>query len=47
MLQITCYSVICAIYSDDVMKYIGYIEICVGVGGSMGPFIGGQLYSRY
>lgn len=26
------------------MKYIGYIEIAVGVGGGIGPFLGGQIY---
>ena len=37
MLQITGYSVITAIYADDMMRYIGYIEICVGVGLGLGP----------
>jgi len=41
MLQITCYGVICQLFTDDIMKYIGYIEISVGVGGGIGPFIGG------
>ena len=49
MLQITGYSVITAIYADDMMRYIGYIEMCVGVGLGVGPvmasFIQGQISS--
>jgi MFS family permease len=41
MLQITCYGVICQLFTDDIMKYIGYIEISVGVGNGIGPFLGG------
>ena len=44
MLQITCYGVICQLFTDDIMKYIGYIEIAVGVGNGVGPFLGGQIY---
>jgi predicted MFS family arabinose efflux permease len=44
MLQITCYGVICQLFNDDIMRYIGYIEISVGVGAGLGPGIGGQLY---
>jgi predicted MFS family arabinose efflux permease len=37
--------VVTSIYSDDMMKYIGYIEICVGLGLGMGPVIGSAVYS--
>lgn len=40
MLQITCYTVITTVFSDNVMKYISYIEIVVGMGLAMGPAIG-------
>lgn len=40
MLQITCYTVITTVFSDNVMKYISYIEIVVGAGLAMGPAIG-------
>ena len=43
MLQITGYSVITAIYVDEMMKYIGYIEICVGVGLGLGPTLAGFI----
>ena len=45
MLQITGYSIITSIYSSDMMRYIGYIEICVGVGLGMGPVVGSLFYS--
>jgi hypothetical protein len=32
------------VFNDDMMKYIGYIEIVVGVGFGMGPVIGGLVY---
>lgn len=44
MLQITSYSVICSMYSANMMKYIGYIEICVGVGLGLGPTIGSLVF---
>lgn len=44
LLQITGYSIITSIYSSEMLKYIGYIEICVGVGLGMGPVIGSAVY---
>jgi|APSaa5957512535_1039671.scaffolds.fasta_scaffold291129_1 MFS family permease len=44
MLQITCYGVICQLFTNDVMRYIGYIEIAVGFGNGIGPGLGGQIY---
>ena len=44
LLQITCYSVVTSIYSSDMMRYIGYIEICVGLGLGLGPSIGSFVY---
>ena len=37
------------IYSDDIMKYIGYIEIAVGVGLGAGPTLGSiiSVYCTY
>ena len=43
MLQITGYSVITAIYADDMMRYIGYIEICVGLGLGLGPTLASAI----
>lgn len=40
MLQITAYGVVCTMFSDDLMKYIGYLEIVVGLGLSLGPYLG-------
>lgn len=44
LLQITGYSVVTQIFSDDIMRYIGYIEISVGVGLGMGPTIGSIVF---
>ena len=44
LLQITGYSVVTQIFSDDIMRYIGYIEISVGVGLGMGPTIGSVVF---
>ena len=43
MLQITSYGVICAMFTDNLMKYIGYLEIVVGLGASLGPALGSLL----
>ena len=40
MLQITSYTIITTIFSDNVLKYISYIEITVGMGLGLGPAIG-------
>lgn len=36
---------ITALYQDQMMKYIGYIEIAIGVGLGMGPTVGSIVYS--
>lgn len=43
MLQVTGYSIITATFQDEMLKYIGYIEICVGVGLGLGPIIAAQV----
>lgn len=45
VLQITAYSMITALYQDQMMKYIGYIEIAIGIGLGMGPTVGSVVYS--
>lgn len=47
MLQITCYSVISAVFHDDVLRQISYIELSVGVGLGLGPTIGSILYFHF
>lgn len=37
------YSIITSIFSDELLKYIGYIEIVVGLGLGLGPMIGGLV----
>ena len=44
LLQVTCYSVITNMFSEDVMKYIAYIEIVVGLGLGIGPTLGSAVY---
>ena len=46
LLQVTCYNLVCNIYSDEILKYIGYIEIAVGLGLGLGPFLGSAVFSR-
>ena len=43
MLQITSYGVISSKFSDELMKYIGYLEIVVGLGAALGPALGTLL----
>jgi MFS family permease len=44
MIQFTVYSVITNVFSDEMMKYIGYCEIWVGVGMGLGPMLGSAVY---
>jgi len=44
LLQVTSYSIITSIFSHDIIRHIGYIEIAVGVGLGMGPTIGSVVY---
>lgn len=43
-MQITCYSVVTSMFSDQITKYIGYMEITVGLGLGLGPIIGSFLF---
>jgi MFS family permease len=43
-LQFTAYSIITSIFSHDIMTYIKYIEISVGLGLGIGPLAGDALY---
>ena len=43
-LQFTAYSIITSIFSHDIMTYIKYIEISVGLGLGIGPLAGDFLY---
>lgn len=47
MIQITGYAVITQIFNDNIMLYIGYIEIACGVGLGLGPSIGSIVYGLY
>lgn len=33
-----------SVFSDNIMKYIGYIEIVVGLGLGLGPMVGAMVY---
>ena len=44
MIQFTCYAVITSVFSDQLLKYIGYIEIVVGLGLGIGPMVGALVY---
>lgn len=44
LLQITCYSVVTSTFSNDIVRYIGYIEIAAGIGLGLGPSIGSIVF---
>jgi MFS family permease len=44
LLQFTAYAIITSVFSDNIIKYIGYVEIIAGVGLSIGPLLGGFIY---
>ena len=46
LLQITCYTVVCNTFSDQIMKYITMIEITVGLGLGLGPTLGSIVYAQ-
>jgi len=33
-------------YVEDIMNMIRYIEICVGLGLGLGPFVGSLVYNK-
>lgn len=44
ILQVTCYSLVTSTFTEDLMKYISYIELTVGIGLSLGPALGSVVY---
>lgn len=46
IIQFSSYTIITGLYSDDLLKYMSYIELSVGLGFGLGPFFGG-LVSPY
>lgn len=45
LLQITGYSIVTSVFSNNMMKYIGYIEMCVGLGLGLGPVLGSVIFA--
>lgn len=43
--SITAYSVVTSVFSSEMMKYIAYIEICIGIGLGLGPLLCSLFYS--
>jgi hypothetical protein len=41
---VTCFTIISNTFADQIAKYIGYVEICAGVGYGIGPSLGHGLY---
>lgn len=39
LLQVTGYSIVTNTFNSEMLKYIGYIEICVGLGLGLGPLV--------
>lgn len=46
LLQITIYTVVSEVFSDNLTAAITKIEITVGLGLGLGPFIGGVVYNK-
>jgi len=44
IVQITIYTVITSIYSDNIIRYITYIEMVTGVGLVLGPALASIVY---
>jgi MFS family permease len=44
VLQVTCYSVVTSMFSNNLEKYISYIELIAGLGLSLGPAMGSVVY---
>ena len=44
-MQFTAYAMITSVFKDNLMKYIGYVEITAGLGLSAGPLLGGLLFT--
>ena len=42
--QFTAYSIITSIFSNDILRYIKYVEISVSLGLGIGPLAGDFLY---
>ena len=43
IIQFSSYTIITGLYSDDLLKYMSYIELSVGLGFGLGPFFGGVV----
>ena len=46
LIQITSYTIITTVFSDNVTKYISYIEITVGLGLGLGPALGSVIFTE-
>lgn len=46
LLQVTTYTVITSVFSDQVLKYISYIEITVSIGLGLGPALGSLINAQ-
>jgi MFS family permease len=44
MIQFTGYAAITSVFKNHLLKYIGYIEIVVGLGLGLGPMVGALVY---
>jgi MFS family permease len=42
---VTSYSIITSVFQSEIMRYVGYIEISVGLGIAVGPTIGSVVFT--
>jgi MFS family permease len=45
--QAAVYSLISIEFPDENEKYLAYVEMAVGIGTTVGPFLGGIIYSLF
>lgn len=47
LVGITGYSIITSTFSDEMVKYLGYTEVCTSLGVGLGPALGQVVYSAF
>jgi MFS family permease len=47
MIQTACYSLTCVLFDDQKLKYMGFIQSCIGTGEVVGPFLGSCLFKYF
>lgn len=46
VMQVACYGLVCLTFSDEISKYCAFVEMSVGLGLAVGPFLGSIIYAQ-